>query len=101
MIAIIDGTYKIQIDTPLGSKPGTVTLQAAGDTVLADIDAPIVGKQRTEGRLEGDEFTAEGTFKLKLVGKVSYSLRGTVVGDDLTISIDSSKGQFTLAGTRV
>lgn len=98
---MIDGSYSIQIDTPFGRKPGSVTLRTEGDTVLADIDAPVIGKQTTEGKVDGDTFTAEGTFKLKLVGKVTYSLRGEVTGDDLHIAINSSKGHFDLSGVRV
>ena len=97
---MIDGKYNINIDTPFGRKPGTVALRTEGEKVIANIDAPVVGKLQTEGRLEGDGFAAEGTFKLKLVGNVTYSLHGTVVDDNLKISINSSKGKFELAGTR-
>ena len=97
---MVDGTYTIHIDTPFGKKPGTVNLRTQGDTVFADIDAPVIGKQSTEGKVDGDTFTAEGTFKLRLVGKVTYSLRGEVSGDDLNIVIDSSKGNYELSGVR-
>jgi len=98
---MIDGTYQVRINTPFGRKTGTVALRVAGDTVLADIDAPIVGKRQARGRLEGDEFTAEGAFKLKLMGNISFSLRGKVIGDHLSVVIDSNKGTFELAGTRM
>ena len=97
---MIDGTYNIEVDTPFGRKQGTVAIRTEGDVAIADIDAPVVGKQHVEGRAEGDRFTSEGEFKIKLVGKVTYSLQGEVVGDDLNISIDSSKGSFQLAGKR-
>ena len=77
-------------------------MRTEGDTIFADIDAPLIGKQQLEGHLEEDgSFTAEGTFKLKLIGKVKYTLRGEVVGDDLHISIDSSKGKLEVEGKRV
>ena len=98
---MIDGTYNFDIDTPLGRKPGTLTMRTEGSAVFADIDAPVIGKQHVEGQAEGDSFTAEGTFKLLLVGKVTYSLRGKVVNDDLSIEINSSKGDLILTGTRV
>ena len=41
-----------------------------------------------------------GKLRLGLLGKISYSMRGEVVGDDLRISIDSSKGVFGLVGKR-
>lgn len=98
---MIDGTYRIEIDTPLGRKPGTVALRADGDKALGDIDAPLIGKQSVEGKLEDENtFSAQGAFKLKLVGKVAYTLKGEVTGDTLRVFIESSKGNFELEGSR-
>lgn len=97
---MLDGTYKIKVDVPFGRKDGTITLQTKGDTVVADIDAPLVGKQHVEGRAEGDTFTAEGSGKIKLVGKIDYTLKGEVQGDDLHIDISSNKGDMHLDGVR-
>ncbi len=99
---MIDGTYRIEIDSPVGRKPGTVVLRADGDKAIGRIDAPVIGKQCVEGQLEGENaFTASGKFKLFLVGAIDYSLRGEVDGDVVRISIKSSKGDFEIAGNRV
>lgn len=98
---MIDGTYRIEFDTPLGRKEGTVVLRTDGDVVFADIDAPLLGKQHGEGHVDGDTFTAEGSGKIKLVGKVNYALKGEVEGPDLHVDIQSSKGDFKLEGTRI
>lgn len=98
---MIDGTYRIELDTPLGHKSGMLTMRTEGEAVFAEIDAPLIGEQSVEGRMEGNGFAAEGTFKLRFVGKVTYNLHGMVEGDDLTITIDSSKGAFELKGKRV
>lgn len=98
---MIDGTYTIKVDTPFGRKDGTIALRADGGVLLADIDAPIVGKIRIEGHAEGDKFTAQGSGKIKLVGKIDYALKGEVAGDELLIHIDSNKGEFDLKGVRV
>ena len=97
---MIDGTYTITFDVPFGRKTGTVTLRTEGDTVFADIDAPIVGKQSMQGHVDGDTFSAQGTGKIKFAGKIDYDLQGKVSGDDLHIEIHSNKGDFTLEGTR-
>ena len=97
---MIDGTYKMQVNTPLGSKTGTVSIRTAGATAHADIDMPIIGKQQANGTVAGDTLTASGTFKMGLMGKVSYSLQGRVVGDELHIDIQSSKGNFAITGVR-
>ncbi|MDO4533772.1 MAG: hypothetical protein Q4C36_08635 [Coriobacteriia bacterium] len=97
---MIDGTYKIEVDVPFGRKTGTVTLRTEGDTAIADIDAPIVGKQHLKGRAEGDTFTAKGSGKIKFVGQIDYTLNGEVSGNDLVINIQSNKGEFKLRGIR-
>ena len=97
---MIDGKYAIKVDTPLGKRPGTVILKTQGNVFYADINAPVVGKQKTEGTVMGNSFATEGTFKLKLLGKVTYKLYGEVDGDNLHILIDSDKGQIKLDGVR-
>lgn len=98
---MIDGTYKIEVDVPFGRKSGTVILHTQGDAAVADIDAPIVGKQHVEGRVEGDTFTAQGSGKIALVGAIDYTLNGEVSGDNLIINIQSNKGELQLRGIRV
>lgn len=97
---MLDGKYTIMIDTPLGKKAGNVVLRTEGDKVYSHIDAPVIGKQEAEATADGDTFTAEGTFKLLLVGKIEYSLRGEVEGDNLHIALETSKGNFDIEGTR-
>ena len=98
---MLDGTYRIKVDTPLGSKNGTVILRTEGNTVFANVDAPIVGKQTARGHADGDTFTGQGSMKIMLVGAVNYTLSGNVSGNDLVVRIQSNKGTFTLRGTRV
>ena len=98
---MIDGTYKIGVDTPLSRKEGTVTLRTEGDKLFASIDAPIIGKREMEGRAEGDTFTAEGSGKIKLIGKVDFTVKGEVTGDDLRIDIQSTKGDLHLTGVLI
>ena len=98
---MIDGTYKIMIDVPFGKKEGTVTLRTEGSAAFADVEAPVIGKQHLEGHADGDTFTAEGSGKIKLVGKVDFTLAGEVSGDDLRIDISSNKGELKIEGVRV
>lgn len=97
---MIDGTYHIQVETPLGRKRGKVVLRTNGSAGTADIDAPIIGKQHVKGQVDGNTFSAKGTFSVKFVGKVNYSLTSEVVGDVAQIHIKTNKGNFELTGTR-
>ena len=98
---MIDGTYNIKIDVPFGRKEGTIVLRTQGDTVFADIDAPLIGKAQVQGKSDGNTFTAEGSGKIKLVGKVDYTIKGEVSGDTLHLDIHSTKGDFKIEGMRV
>ncbi|MBQ9006606.1 MAG: hypothetical protein IJ092_09575, partial [Atopobiaceae bacterium] len=71
---MVDGTYTIQVDTPFGTKQGMVILRSEGDIVYGEIDAPVIGKMSTRGKLDGDVFTSEGSFKAPFVGEVTYTL---------------------------
>lgn len=97
---MFDGSYMMQIDTPVGTKSGVVNLRTEGDKVSVSIDAPIIGKQAALATIEGNTFTAEGKFRLLLAGKIEYTMRGELDGDDLHIVIDSNKGTFEARGTR-
>lgn len=97
---MLDGIYIIQINTLLGRKTGSVKLRTEGKTLFADIDAPVIGKQRLKGRADGDSFTARGTGQVSFVGQVEYDLKGRVSGDNLHIDIRSNKGAFKFEGVR-
>ena len=97
---MIDGTYKIKVDVLFGPKEGTVVLHTQDGVLTADIDAPVVGKQHVKGKVEGDTFTAKGSGRILLLGKVDYDLKAKVSGDNLHIDIESNKGSIALEGKR-
>ena len=98
---MVDGTYKIKVDVLFGPKEGTVVLHTQDGVLTADIDAPVVGKQHVKGKVEGDTFTAKGSGKVFLLGKIDFDISGEVSGDDLHLDIHSSKGDIKLDGIRV
>ena len=98
---MVDGRYALQIDTPLGKRPGLVVLKTQGDVLHIEIDVPILGKQKAKGRVSGNTFAADGSFRMGLMGKISYALQGEVSGNDLTVQIKSSKGDFNFKGKRM
>lgn len=97
---MIDGSYKLKIDAPL-SKDGSVVLRSEGDVAHADFVAPVIGKQCVKGHCEGDMFTAKGSKTVFPVGRIDYTLRAEVSGDNIHVDIQSNKGNFTLEGVRV
>lgn len=98
---MIDGNYMMQIDTMVGTQTSVATLKTEGDTVFVDIDAPVIGRRTSEGKVDGDTFLCEGAFDVELLGQVAYTLRGEIDGDNLKVVIVSNMGEFNFAGTRM
>ena len=99
---MIDGTYQAEIETKLGAKSGTATLRTEGGLVICDIDAPVIGTQHVEGVLEGDDaFIAVGTFKILVVEDIDYLVNGRVEGDELHVTVESTKGTLEFTAQRV
>ena len=98
---MIDGTYDIGVETALGYKTGKITLKTDGSTVTADLDAPIVGKRRGTGMVEGNSFRAQGSARILLVGKIDFELKGEVIGDVIEMDVRTSKGNLHVEGVRV
>ena len=98
---MLDGTYAFEVNTPLGSKTGKISLAQQGDRVKVAIDAPVLGKKTLEGTADGDSFAVEGVWKLLMFGKVEYSVKGTLYGDDLALDVHTSKGSTKAVGVRI
>ena len=98
---MVDGTYAVEVKTPLGFKSGTISVATEGDQATVSIDAPVLGKKTLKGTASDDSFEVEGVWKLLMFGKVEYSVKGTVYGDDLALDIHTSKGSTKTVGVRI
>lgn len=98
---MIDGNYMMQIDTLVGTQQSVATLKTEDDTVFVDIDAPVIGRRTSEGKIDGDTFLCEGAFDVELIGQVAYTMSGEIDGDNLKVAIVSNMGEFNFAGTRM
>ncbi len=96
----VDGTYNIELETPMGNRPGKLTLKTEGGSLSGSI-VTEQGEQSFEGgTTSGDDIafpiqlnTAMGSFNLKF--------KGTVSGDAISGQIDTgSFGSFPFKGTR-
>lgn len=98
---MLDGTYSLEVDTPLGTKTGKVILASEGSAIEIAVDAPIVGKQRLRGQVQGDAFTAHDQVKVFPLGKVNYEVEGRVFGANIILEIRTSKGNLHASGIRL
>ena len=98
---MLDGRYKVEMVTPMGRKQGDVVLRTEGGQLFTRIDAPIIGKQEFVCSADGDSFSGEGSFKVMLLGTVTFKGRGYVEGDDLHAILETNSGTFQIEGKRV
>lgn len=98
---MLDGTYAIEADSPLGRKSGTVTIVSNGDKVDFDLDVPIIGKQHAVGTASSDSFEVKGVVRVMLLGKVECEVSGSVQGDDLQATVHTKKGNLPIVGVRI
>ena len=98
---MIDGTYDVELINSAIRKKGTMEIRSEGDRFSAEIKVPLIGTQQVEGSLDGNNFSAEGTFKLMFVGKIAYTMRGEAIDDGLHMFLETSKGDFEATGTRI
>ena len=98
---MIDGTYNVKAKTPLGKKDGTLMLVTEGDACNAELK--VAGKTaHLTGVIEGENLSFEGETKLPFpLGKVKYTLVGTVEGDTLQGVCKTKKFSFDINGARV
>ncbi len=73
----IDGTYKIEIDTPMGKQEATLTLKTSGGKLTGTADSAF-GKSDFTGTVKGNEVAWDteisspmGQMKLEYTGKIS------------------------------
>lgn len=97
---MIDGTYNVQAKTPLGKKAGTLILTTDQSNCNAELS--IAGKTtHLVGTIDGELVTFTGKVKLPFpIGEVSYTLEGSVEGDDLKGVCRYKKASFEVSGTR-
>lgn len=94
------GTYDVFAKTPLGKKSVQLIVAGDGNACSADV---VMGDRRRhlDGVLDGNRATFEGEVKLPFpIGKVAFTIDGTIEGDILTGVCRTKKFTFDITGVR-
>ena len=96
----VDGTYNIQIDTPMGSQTGKLTLKTDGDSLSGSIVSSMGEQVFDGGTLTGDEFA----WSIQVsgpMGDMKLDFKGSVSGDEISGQVElGSFGSANFKGTR-
>jgi hypothetical protein len=97
----IDGTYKIEIETPMGKQESTLTLKTDGDKLSGSMESMFGKMDFSGGTVKGDNVAWNmeisgpmGNMKLEYTGKVS--------GDEISGQVKAGDfGSSPFKGKRV
>ncbi len=97
----VDGTYSIAIDTQMGSRNGTLTLKANGDSLSGTLAAEGSESKITDGAVSGEGIA----FKVQLgitMGTFELDFKATLNGDEIAGQVEvGGFGSFPFSGTRI
>ncbi len=85
----VDGTYKIEIDTPIGKQEARLEMKSAGEKLSGTAEATL-GKGDFTGTVKGNDVS----WSLEVnspMGKIKLDFTGKVSGSDIS-------GQVNLGG---
>ena len=97
----VDGTYEIEIDTPIGAQSAKLILKTDGSSLSGSIDSPLGAQDFSGGSVSGDDISW-GMEINSPMGKMNLEYKGKVTGDDITGEIKMGDfGTSSLKGKRV
>ena len=98
----VDGTYNIEIDTPLGKQTAKLVLKTDGGTLSGNVNSSLGGEMEfSGGSVKGDEISWNMEVDTPL-GKIDLEYQGKVIGDVITGEVKAGNfGSSPLKGTRI
>ena len=96
---MIDGTYQMQIQTPMGFVPVNVTLKTNGNKLSGILEGRGIKEKFENGIVNGNRLNFKGNFST-MFGKIEYDVNGEVNGNILKVIANTNKGNIKLEGKR-
>ena len=96
----IDGTYNIQINTPMGAQTGKLTLKTDGNSISGSMASDMGEQAFSGGTVSGDEF--EWSIQVSgPMGDMKLDFKGSVNADEISGQVQlGSFGSADFKGTR-
>ena len=97
---MLEGTYALNLNTPMGNIPCKVGLWMERGNLSGSIEMMGSKNYFKGGKVEDNKCVFSGDFNTPM-GNINYNILGIVEGDRLTVFAETNKGRFKLEGTRV
>ena len=96
----VDGTYNIEIDTPMGKQESSLVLKVDGDAVSGSMASPMGTMEFSGGKVSGDAASWEMEIDSPM-GKMNLEYNVKISGDDISGEVKAgSFGSSPLKGKR-
>jgi hypothetical protein len=96
----IDGTYKIEIDSPMGKQEATINLKTDGDKLTGTAES-MFGKSDFTGTVKDDTLSWSTEISSPM-GQVKLDYTGKVSGDDISGELKAGNfGTSPFKGKRI
>ena len=96
----VDGTYNIEIDTPMGKQTSKLTLKTDGNALSGSMESPFGTMDFSGGTVNGGQVTW-GMEISGPMGSMKLDYKGTVTGDDISGEVKAGDfGTSPFKGTR-
>jgi hypothetical protein len=96
----VDGTYNIEIDTPMGKMEEKFILKTKGGVLTGKVESQM-GAHDIKGKVSGNNFSWESDIEGPM-GTMHLTITGKVAGNDITGEVKAGDfGSSPFKGKRV
>jgi hypothetical protein len=96
----VDGTYQIEVDTPMGKMEEKLTFKTKGSVLTGKVESQM-GPYDFTGKVDGNQFNWESEIEGPM-GKIQLTFTGRVTGDDISGEVKAGAfGASSFKGKRV
>lgn len=96
----VDGTYNIQLNTPMGTQTGKLTLKSDGNSLSGSVVSEMGEQAFRGGTVTGDEFAWSMQVSSPM-GDMKVDFKGSVNADEISGQVQlGSFGSADFKGTR-
>ena len=98
-MANVDGSWNVEIKTPMGTQSGVLTVISSGDSFTGDVSGGLGTVDIKDGKVSGD--TLMWDMKVAKPMPIEVSCTAKVIDDQLSGKVDTGAfGAFDMSGTR-
>lgn len=96
----VDGTYNVEIDTPMGKQESKLTLKTDGDKLSGSVESPMGTLEFSGGKVSGDDVSWNMEIESPM-GKMDLTYNLKVSGDNISGEVKAGDfGSSPLKGKR-